>query len=359
MSNKKSDILVIGSGSLARTFCYAIALTSQRSLRVCILGRFKSSVDEVVTVSNARAAAFSSKVTFVGDTIDWASENDLADKLGAYSPRLILQSASLQSPWELRTSQSNWGALIKEGGFGITVPLQSALVARVASLIKSLTPSSILVNACYPDAVNPLLHYLGLPVTCGVGNVGILAAVLNAQFALRRQLQVVAHHFHIISKPGGEPPLVWLDGESLLDLEAKRHIQPALSRIRAIKGAELNQIVGAVSAEVVLALLGHSPIISHVPGPNGLPGGYPVLIQNGQVELALPPDCSTASAIDLNSRAAYEEGAAVIDKNGFIGFNAKASEAIRQYAPSLANGFYAKDLQAVCQEFIELRGGLS
>lgn len=348
------DVLVIGTGSISRVFCYAMAMAPNVSLRVGVLGRSRSSVDEVVRISNARAAAFSPQVSFVGDTIDWDSENDLGDKLEAYSPRLILQMASLQSPWECVNSQSAWCALIKKAGFALSIPFQAILATRVASLMK---PSSIFVNACYPDAVNPLLTYLGLPVTCGIGNVDILASVLQSRFK-SHQIQVVAHHYQIFKQQLGTPqaeqegPHVWVDGQRYLNLA------PVLSQIRAIKGSEVNQITGCISVKVILALLGDSPVMSHVPAPHGLPGGYPVVIQNGQVELALPAEYTKAEAIDLNRRGAYGEGAEVIDSDGFIRFSTSASHAIREYAPSLAEGFHAKDLPAVCQEYLELRDRL-
>ena len=357
------DILVIGTGSLSRVFCYAIALTFSESLKVCVIGRAKSSVAQVVTIANARSAAFLSKVTFTGDSIDWNSENDLSDKLATYSPRLILQTASLQSPWEFTGSESAWCSLIKRGGFGITLPLQAALVVRVASLIKQTMPAeSILVNACYPDAVNPLLSYLGLPIVCGAGNVGIISTLLKSllNLAQTRQLQVIAHHSHITTLVQNkkdhltelEGLRIWLDGQQF------HQIQTLLNPIQSIKGEQLNQIVGCLCAKVVLALLGSSPVLTHVPGPNGLPGGYPVVVQKGKVEIALPQNCTTAEAIELNRRAAIEEGVEVIERGGFIRWDSRASEAIKQYAPSLAEGFHAKDLQIVCQEFIELRNRL-
>ncbi|NET57690.1 MAG: hypothetical protein F6K47_16475 [Symploca sp. SIO2E6] len=176
------DILVIGAGSLSRVFCYAITLALSESLKVCIIGRSKSLVDQVVTIANARSVAFSSTVTFMGDSIDWHSENDLIDKLAT--------------------------------------------------------------------------------------------------------------------------------------------------------------------------------VYIHVPGPNGLPGGYPVVLQKGKVQIALPQGCTTAEAIELNRRAAIEDGVEVIDTEGFIHWAPRASEAIKQYAPSLAEGFRAEDLPIVCQEFIELRNRL-
>ncbi|MFM6844615.1 MAG: hypothetical protein ACKPKQ_04620, partial [Dolichospermum sp.] len=120
-------------------------------------------------------------------------------------------------------------------------------------------------------------------------------------------------------------------------------------------GKIINELVGTNSAQVLTALLGNTPVMTHVPGPNGLPGGYPVVIQNGKVELDLPTDCTEEEAIALNKQGGYDMGAAIIDENGFSAFSATAREKLMEFAPSLASGFHAQDIDAICQEIIALR----
>lgn len=94
------DILIMGSGSVCETTCRALALMSSEPLRVAVLGRDQSRVDIVVALANAMSGALNHRVRFVGDTIDWDSESDIGEKIAKYSPRVIFQTASLQSPWD-------------------------------------------------------------------------------------------------------------------------------------------------------------------------------------------------------------------------------------------------------------------
>lgn len=55
-------------------------------------------------------------------------------------------------------------------------------------------PDCALVNASYPDAVNPVLKALNLNVLCGVGNVGILAAVWEEHATAGGPVSILAHH---------------------------------------------------------------------------------------------------------------------------------------------------------------------
>jgi hypothetical protein len=48
-------------------------------------------------------------------------------------------------------------------------------------------------------------------------------------------------------------------------------------------------------------------------------------------------------------------GAAIIDENGFSAFSTTACEKLMEFAPSLAQGFYAQDIDPICQEIIDLR----
>ncbi|MFM5947214.1 MAG: hypothetical protein ACKO9G_28300, partial [Dolichospermum sp.] len=59
-----------------------------------------------------------SEVRFVGDTIDWDSESDIGEKIAKYSPRVIFQTASLQSPWDFlgASKPTRWKQLVWAAG---------------------------------------------------------------------------------------------------------------------------------------------------------------------------------------------------------------------------------------------------
>lgn len=355
------DILVVGSGSVAETTCRTLALTAPHPLRVVVLGRSRTWVDDLAALANALSGARGTRTVFVADTIDWESADDLPTKLDRYRARIIFQTASLQSPWDFLgvTAETRWKELVWDAGNAIILPMQIVLVKRVAEIARKLEPTTILVNACFPDWVNPILRYLNLPITCGIGNVAMFASCLKARHPTDR-VQIVGHLYHFFKILGTnhselDGPRVWINDSEVPDVE--RALAAAFHDLRSVnaRGKLVNEIVGAVSAQVLLALLADTMTATHVPGPNGLPGGYPVRIGAGRVELDLPPGCDEATAITLNEQGAYDMGAAVIDDAGFSRFSSTAEALLTPHTSRFAAGFHIDDLDAACAELTALR----
>ena len=355
------DILVVGSGSVAETTCRTLALTAPCPLQVTVLGRSRAWVDDLAALVNALSGGRGTRASFVADTIDWESADDLPKKLDRYHAKLVFQTASLQSPWDFLgvTAETRWKKLVWDAGNAIILPMQIVLAKRVAETVRKLDPTPILVNACFPDWVNPILRYLNLPITCGIGNVAMFASCLKARYPADR-VQIVGHLYHFFkilgtnhSKPTS--PRVWINDREVPDVE--KTLAAAFHDLRSVnaRGKLVNEIVGAVSAEVLLALLADTMIATHVPGPNGLPGGYPVHIGAGRVELNLPPGCDETTAITLNENGAYDMGAAVIDDAGFSRFSSTAEALLTPYTSRFGAGFHIDDLDAACSEMVKLR----
>jgi len=77
------------------------------------------------------------------------------------------------------------------------------------------------------------------------------------------------------------------------------------------------------------------------------------------MRLDLPAGISEEEAIRLNARASIEEGTEPMDEEGFVRFAPRAVEALRPHVGSLAEGFHVSDLEAVADEFLQLRERLS
>ncbi len=356
------DILILGSGSVCETTCRALALTSKTPLRIAVLGRSLERVQIVTALANAMAGAVSKRVQFTADTIDWDSASDLTEKMEKYKARIVFQTASLQSPWELlgKVKETPWKKLLWEAGNAVVVPLQIALVKRVAAIAKTMNPSPIVVNACFPDHVNPILKYLDLPITSGIGNVAMFAGVMRARYP-EHKVQIVGHLYHyfkILGKthnPELDGPRVWIDGKEVPDVETT--LANAFHDLRSVnaQGKLINELVGTNSAELLEALLDDTPVATHVPGPNGLPGGYPVTVCDGKVALDLPEACSFDEALAVNKQGAYDMGTAVIDENGFSAYSTTASALLQQHIPDLAKGFQIAFLDDICAKLLALR----
>jgi hypothetical protein len=213
--------------------------------------------------------------------------------------------------------------------------LQAPLSVNVARALHAVRPQAYFINCCFADVLNPLIAALGLPITCGVGNVAILANAFAGAAALGPgRLKVLAHYQNLA--PWRRPPetrsgpvaRVWIDGEEVGDVY-RRFAGVRLTREPAI------EISGASGVPLMLAMASGRNWSGHAPGPRGLPGGYPVKLEAGEVDLDLPPSLTRNEAIAWNLR-----------------------ERLAAFSPGLAGGFHVDDLEEVHRDMSALRARL-
>lgn len=343
-------IVVVGSGSFARSVSYALAAELRTPANVLVLARDPGKAAEVAFVATARAG-----VSGVPATFDSAAlvPDRLDDVLGAARPDVLVHCVSHHSPWEGRVAPSDWTRLVGAAGFGVTLPLQAALALDVAESLARVAPDCLLVNACFPDAVNPVLHALDVPVFCGVGNIATIAASLRATMTDEPagELLLLAHHAHLHA-PGDpvDEARVWLDGVERADVGA------LLAPMRSAARAELNQVGGHAAAKLAADLLTEPAIDTHLPGPGGMPGGYPVRVTGAKLELRLPPGVDVEAAVAWNQRMAAHDG--VVVDGGRVTFPPHTAEVLAAHVPALAGGYPVHDIRAACAELLELRARL-
>ena len=98
---------------------------------------------------------------------------------------------------------------------------------------------------------------------------------------------------------------------------------------------------------MIEALLpGAEPLRWSTPAPDGLPGGYPVAIAGGSVELDLPPGLPLDQAVAFNERMGRADGVERIDGDGTVHFTAACREAVADFAPDLAEPLAIGELAA-------------
>jgi hypothetical protein len=306
------DLLVFGSGSLARALVTTLATRLQPSLSIMIAGRSQAALDSILLLARTRAAALDGELLISSSICDF-SEAALEALFLRVRPRIVLVLASLQSPWHMGT---RWRRLIQAVGYGFTLPFQAALVDTVFRLSQLHHPSGFRVNGCYPDLVNRVLTDRGLIVTGGIGNIAILASLLRSMYP-NRVVQVLAHHAHIAALIRGRwdrlpPPWIWLDRQRLTDAECA-----ALPGRVSLPGDDtLNGVTGAAAIPMLQSLAGLSPPWNgHSPGVNGLLGGYPVSADERGLHLALPSGVTAEQALAANRRFGYFDGVSL--KNGY------------------------------------------
>jgi hypothetical protein len=195
------DILVLGTGSLARNFVYALASSSNASFSVHIPGRALSVASEIEQVAQMRATVSQRPSRFSSGLMSWDNLDEAAQILDQLKARLIVHAASLQSPRALEQMACRWAQLVKHAGFGITLPLQTYLLLYLNRAIRLANLHSIIVNASYPDWVNMAMVKAGLPILCGVGNIAILESPCKTKTNIHqgRNIRLAAHHYHLAS----------------------------------------------------------------------------------------------------------------------------------------------------------------
>jgi hypothetical protein len=86
---------------------------------------------------------------------------------------------------------------------------------------------------------------------------------------------------------------------------------------------------------ILRALLGGPELRTSAPGPNGLPGGYPVRVSASGVELDLPATVDLEEALAYQWESARMDGVERLDADGTVHFTAAARRTLEPFAPGL------------------------
>lgn len=348
------DILLTGTGSLAESTLLTWPQVDGpgKRIRVTILSRSAEKARALAILANLRAASLGTEMECASASTNW-EEADLRRHIATCRPRVILHAASLQSPWVKGDTESPWRQTMRGLGFGVSTALQAVLAFRVGRAARVAAPGAAFVNCCYPDAVNPLLAAAGIPVTCGVGNVAIVAAVWHSRMRTSLPVRILAHHAHLTHLVRPDPaqkvlPRVWL-GQSECD-----SVDQVLANVDFPKGAAMNHLTGAVTATLVQALLGRQAVRTHAPGPAGLVGGYPVVVRAGKISLDLPRGVTRSQAVAFNEQAQVAEGIVSIGKNGLRYTDTLAAE-LRRSGSRFPGGFSSREVEAAAEDLVSVR----
>jgi hypothetical protein len=345
-----SSVVLLGSGALARAVCSALA-SGALPMTVTVAARDGARAAEVAYIGNACAALTRAPVRCRSVPSHLSDPLELSRVLGATTPDIVLLAASYQSACEGLTSPSAWTRLIERAGFGLTAPLHALLAITVADVVAQNGNPRLLI-ASYPDAVNPILAAVGFPVFAGVGNVALLTASLRAALDVRprTRVRVLAHHIQLRTpERPAEEARAWVNGAPVPDVTS------ALSAQRATDRRELNLVTAQCTAQLIRGLLAGVEIYTNLPGPLGLPGGYPVRI-NGDIELDLPKDVTHAEAVEWNRAAARRDGVDV--DGGQVRFSEQVLGELDRYLPGFDGGFPVDALATVGARLLTLRDKL-
>ena len=287
--------------------------------------------------------------------LDGTREGDVEAVLRRVKPDLLVQSASLLSPWLTIGRQDPVAQALAAAGLGVNLPAQLPVLTSVMQAVRSVDFSGPVANLSLPDITHPVLRGRGLAPTIGLGNVSM--QLLRVRSALKAAeetgatsslplIRLVGHHKQVYGVMTAERPedpearvRVYLgeEGTRADDLAYQGYPLPA--------GIEYNVVTAASAIPVLLALLpGAEPLRFSAPAPQGLPGGYPVRIADGGVELDLPPGADLAEIVAFHQRIGRGDGIEEIAEDGTVSFTNTAKSAVAALDPALAEPLSPDDV---------------
>lgn len=280
--------------------------------------------------------------------VDGQDVEALKALLADFEPELIVQCASLLSPFALRSVQGAAAQAVLKGGFALQLAAQLPVVRALMQALRELGMKCPVINCSYPDVTHPILAAEGMAPTVGIGNVAIMAMWYqrNLAGANEASLQVVGQHAQLgpvlegkFAAPETPAPLVYLNGrrlapeELLFDTELKG-------------GAAMNHLAAATVEPILRGFTERDGVVeTHAPGVFGLPGGYPVCFVAGAPELRLPDGLGLDEAVSFNKLAAKGEGIERIDEDGTVFYTEHARQSVEEFCPELAEPLRVQDVE--------------
>lgn len=257
------------------------------------------------------------------------------------APDIILTTATMQTWWLPDLLPPEQAARIKSAGFGVWLPVHLTLTLKLMEALRDLAYSGVTLVAPFPDVVNCILGRLDLTPTCGLGNldeivpkVRILAAERLGAPIEAVHVFLVAHHalqpvafgepskdlppHYLRIEHDGQDVTAEVDGEALL-----------LAPYPVPPGPVIHFLTAGCSVRLIRAFLSRRRVLTHVPGPKGLPGGYPVIVSREGVNLAPIEGVTLEEAIAINEASNRFDGIENIEADGTVVFCSEAVALMR------------------------------
>jgi hypothetical protein len=194
------------------------------------------------------------------------------------------------------------------------------------------------INTSYPDVTNPVLKGIGLSPTCGGGNIalatGFIREIVSNELHVPVtdiQIFLVCHHSWAHSADIRIPYFVKiLSGandvtEQFPPVKLCGQMQIIKDRYSTERDGPLGesaryhqQWIASAFVRNILAIYFDTKQVCHIPGPNGLPGGYPCRLSARGCEVYLPQEISLDKAVEVNVQGARFDGIEKIEPDGTL-----------------------------------------
>jgi len=271
-------------------------------------------------------------VDFSFHKIDLFDVRETAEILKEIKPDVICHLASLGSWWITRLLSEE--VYEKICPLGPWLPNHLTLAYKLMQAVKRSGVETKVVNGAYPDLTNVVLGKVGLTPVCGGGNMD--HACERIRRIVARELKTAAgnvsifgvghHGTHYTSKLKGPFWLKILVGAVDVsdqfppDKIRKLYDATGFGELTRFRGpmVEQHRTASAFLKNVSSIYFDTCDIHMCIPGPNGLPGGYPTRLCAKGAEVALPEEITLEEAIEINEEGAKWDGIERVKDDGTV-----------------------------------------
>ena len=283
-------------------------------------------------------------------------------------PAIIYNSMTLQSWWVITQLPQEAYKAIDEARFAPWYPMHFVPAHKLMEAVKRSGIKTHVVNAAFPDVVNTSLAKIGLCPTVGIGNIDNIVPSLRlvASRMFRVPLRSVSVYMvapHYVSyylgrygNTGGAPYYLKVmvdDNDRTPQLNKDEFLANLIPLAKRPGSIQAHPVVASSVCKIMMGILFGTKELGHAPGPNGLPGGYPIRLGAKGVEVFLPGDLSLEEAIDINNRAQVFEGVESIEKDGAVVLTDKSASIFKKLLDFDCKVYTVKDSDAKAKELDE------
>ena len=364
---KKKKILLVGLGNLG---AHVLDLLTRHESQheIVVAGRSEAYLNQRKNLALFCAAQQNIFPNVTHRVMDLKNIDQTAATLKEINPDIIFSTATLQS-WRIITNLPKDVFLeIDQAEFGPWLPMHLVPVHQLMKAVKSSGIKATVVNAAFPDAVNAILAKVGLAPTVGIGNVANILPAFKYSIASELNtspdlidIRLIGQHYlsHRIPRAGDAGGAAYHlsafhNGKDVSDqLNHNRVFQKLTSQFKRIGGVDGQALTAASALSVLSTLLNDKKDVVHAPGPNGLPGGYPIQFDGNKISLALPKSVSLEEAVEINNNGLKFDGIHFIDESGTAFFSQSNMEVMKRLVGYHQKMMTLNDAEDMSQELAQ------
>ncbi len=249
------------------------------------------------------------------------------------NPSAVINCAVMQTWHRIRRLPPEIYSKLSAATLGAWLPVQLTLAFKLAQAIQQSGVKTHYINTSLSDLTNVVLAKVGLAPTTGIGNVDLIVPAVQTLAAnwlkvprSNVTVYLVAHHVHWVypREAGYQKGAPYYLKVMLGDKDITKKLDKDRLMYEAVKlyppGIDFTRVSASSTIKNLMALLYDTGLLTHAPGPCGLPGGYPVRLSAKGAEVVLPEELTLEEAIRINEEAQRYDGVERIEEDGTVVF---------------------------------------